>query len=170
MRKTIEILILLLIVTACNDDSNKYPIKQANWESKQIKIDSIEKYIHGKTYLPVYSHIYHHHEHKTFDLTTTVSIRNVSERDSVFLLKANYYNTIGENIRQYIKKPIYLKPLETLEIIIEEQDNEGGSGANFIFDWAMNNDKNPPLFEAVMISTSGQQGLSYTTRGVQVFE
>ncbi|GAB7087526.1 DUF3124 domain-containing protein [Marinifilum fragile] len=170
MRKAIEILILLLIVTACNDDSNKYPIKQANWESKQITMDSNEKYFHGKTYLPVYSHIYHHHEHKTFDLTTTVSIRNVSERDSVFLLKANYYNTIGENIRQYIKKPIYLKPLETLEIIIEEQDNEGGSGANFIFDWAMNNDKNPPLFEAVMISTSGQQGLSYTTRGVQVFE
>lgn len=170
MRKTIEILILLLIVMACSDNSNKYPIKQANWESKEIKIDSIEKYFHGKTYLPVYSHIYHHHEHRTFDLTTTVSIRNVSVSDSVFLLKANYYNTVGENIRQYLKKPIYLKPLETLEIIIEEQDTEGGSGANFIFDWAMNNDKNPPLFEAVMISTSGQQGLSYTTRGVQVFE
>jgi hypothetical protein len=32
------------------------------------------------------------------------------------------------------------------------------------------NDKNPPLFEAVMISTYGQQGLSFTTRGVQIIE
>ena len=60
--------------------------------------------------------------------------------------------------------------METVEIIIEEQDIEGGSGANFVFDWAIKNAKNPPLFEAVMISTYGQQGLSFTTRGVQIFE
>ena len=60
--------------------------------------------------------------------------------------------------------------METLEIIIEEDDTEGGSGANFIFDWAVNNEKNPPLFEAVMISTHGTQGLSFTTRGVQIFK
>jgi len=41
--------------------------------------------------------------------------------------------------------------LETVEIIIEDRDMEGGSGANFVFDWAIENDKNPPLFEAVMI-------------------
>ena len=117
-----------------------------------------------------YSHIYHIHEHRTFDLTITVSIRNISPTDSVYILKADYYNTIGENIRQYIKKPIFLRPLETLEIIIEEQDMEGGSGANFVFDWAKRNDINPPLFEAVMISTYGQQGLSFTTRGLPVFE
>jgi Protein of unknown function (DUF3124) len=32
------------------------------------------------------------------------------------------------------------------------------------------NDMNPPLFEAVMILTYGQQGLSFTTRGLRVFE
>ena len=79
-------------------------------------------------------------------------------------------SAVAENIRQYIRKPIFIKPLETLEIIIEEQDTEGGSGANFIFDWAKTKDKNPPLFEAVMISTYGQQGLSFTTRGVPISE
>jgi hypothetical protein len=110
------------------------------------------------------------HEHQTFDLTSTVSIRNISLSDTVYILTADYYNTIGENIRQYIQKPIYLKPLETLEIIIEEQDFEGGSGANFVFEWAKAKKKNPPLFEAVMISTYGQQGLSFTTRGVEILE
>ena len=94
----------------------------------------------------------------------------MSTTDSVYILNADYYNTRGDNIRKYLKIPIYLKPLETAEIIIAEQDIEGGSGANFVFDWAIKNVKNPPLFEAVMISTSGQQGLSFSTRGVRIIE
>ncbi|MFD1316631.1 DUF3124 domain-containing protein [Namhaeicola litoreus] len=171
MRNIFLLLFIALINISCSKkETDKYPIKQANWKSKEINIENFDDYFTGKTYLPVYSHIYHVHEHRTFDLTITASIRNISSTDSVYILKADYYNTIGENIRQYVKKPIYLKPLETIEIIIEEQDIEGGSGANFVFDWANKNDKNPPLIEAVMISTYGQQGLSFTTRGVPVNE
>jgi hypothetical protein len=171
MTNTLKILLIALIFNACSGkETDKYPIKQENWTSKQTTIENFDNFYQGKTYLPVYSHIYHIHELRTFDLTITVSIRNISLSDSVYILKADYINTIGENIRQYIKKPIYLKPLETIEIIIDEQDMEGGSGANFIFEWAMKNEKNPPLFEAVMISTYGQQGLSFTTRGIPVLE
>lgn len=171
MKNTIKILIIALIISSCVEkETDKYPVQQADWESKQTNIENFDDFIQGSTYLPVYSHIYHIHEHRTFDLTITVSIRNISPIDSVYILKADYFNTIGENIRKYIKTPINLKPLETLEIIIEEQDIEGGSGANFVFDWAKINDKNPPLFEAVMISTYGQQGLSFTTRGVAVLK
>ena len=171
MRNTISLFIIALIFSACNEkETDKYPIQQADWNSKQTNIENFDDFNLGKSYLPVYSHIYHIHEHRTFDLTSTISIRNVSTTDSVYILKADYFNTTGDNIRQYLKKPIYLKPLETLEIIINEQDMEGGSGANFVFDWAIKNAKNPPLFEAVMISTRGQQGLSYITRGIQVFE
>lgn len=171
MKNLFGLLFIALIISACRgNETDKYPIHQADWESKQTNIENFDNFYHGKTYLPVYSHIYHIHEHRTFDLTITVSIRNISLTQSIYIFKADYYNTIGENIRQYIKDPIYLKPLETIEIIIDEQDIEGGSGANFVFDWAKINDKNPPLFEAVMISTYGQQGLSFTTRGVQIVE
>lgn len=171
MRKTFAVLVIVLIINACGKkETDKYPIKQANWVNKKSDIENFDNYINGKTYLPVYSHIYHIYEHRTFDLTITVSIRNISLTDTVYIIKADYFNTIGENIRQYLKNPIYLRPLETIEIIITERDIEGGSGANFVFEWAITNDKNPPLFEAVMISTQGQQGLSYTTRGVQIFE
>jgi len=169
MRKIVHLFIIVLIINACGgQETDKYPTKQANWESKETNIENFDDYFAGKTYLPVYSHIYHIHEHRTFNLTITVSIRNISLTDSVYILKGDYFNTIGENIRQYIKNPIFLSPLETLEIIIEEEDIEGGSGANFVFDWATKNGKNPPLFEAVMISTYGQQGLSFSTRGVQI--
>ncbi|MBN1968288.1 MAG: DUF3124 domain-containing protein [Candidatus Delongbacteria bacterium] len=162
---------IALIISACNEkETDKYLINKADWTSKQTTIENFDNHYQGKTYLPVYSHIYHIHKHRTFDLTITISIRNISLSDSIYILKADYFNTVGENIRQYIKKPIYLSPLETTEIIIEEQDIEGGSGANFVFDWATKDGNNPPLFEAIMISTHGQQGLSFSTRGVVIVE
>jgi hypothetical protein len=170
MKNLISILILVFVLNSCEKETVKHTVKQVDWKSRESEITNFNDFFKGKSYLPVYSHIYHIHEHRTFDLTVTVSIRNVSSTDTVFIKTADYYNTIGENIRQYIKNPIHLMPLETLEIIIEEQDTEGGSGANFVFEWAMKNEKNPPLFEAVMISTNGQQGLSFTTRGLPVFE
>ncbi|WP_430811982.1 MULTISPECIES: DUF3124 domain-containing protein [unclassified Carboxylicivirga] len=171
IQSTYFLLLLALIVNACTGkETDKYPIQQADWESKQTSLDSFDHCTKGQTYLPLYSHIYHIHEHRTFDLTITVSMRNVSPSDTVYILHADYYNTLGENIRQYIDKPIYIKPLETIEIVIEEQDIDGGSGANFVFDWAAADTKNPPLFEAVMISTHGQQGLSFITRGVQIIQ
>lgn len=170
MRNIIKLIFISFVFFSCQRELDKYPVQQADWNNRRIEIINLSDYSHGKTYLPVYSHIYHSSEHRAIDLTATVSIRNVSMIDSIYILKANYYNTVGDNIRQYVKKPIYLRPLETLEIIIAGQDVEGGSGANFVFDWAMKNDKNPPLFEAVMIGTGGQQGLSFTTRGVQIFK
>lgn len=170
MRNISKIAFLLLIIISCQREKEIVPVEKTDWEIRKSEIVNYNDFTLGKTYLPVYSHIYYMQENVSFDLTITISIRNVSMVDSVYILKADYYNTSGDNIRQYLKNPIFLKPMETVEIIIAEQDTEGGSGANFVFDWAINNDKNPPLFEAVMISTYGQQGISYTTRGVQVFE
>jgi hypothetical protein len=170
MKTIFKILFLSIIFFSCQKENTKDPALHSNWEIRKSKITNFDDFIKGTTYLPVYSHIYYIHEHETFDLTITVSIRNVSMTDSIYILKADYYNTIGDNIRKYLKFPICIKPMETAEIIISEQDIEGGSGANFLFDWAIKNEKNPPLFEAVMISTYGQQGLSFVTRGLQVFE
>ena len=58
--------------------------------------------------------------------------------------------------------------MQTIEIVIDENDIEGGTGANFIFDWLATKSTHAPYFEAVMISTSGQQGLSFTTKGVDL--
>jgi len=170
MKNIVQLLFLAMVLLSCESETEKYPALQSDWKSQKSNVTDFSDFVVGKTYLPVYSHIYHIHEHRTFDLTITISIRNVSMTDTIHILKADYYNTIGVKIRKYLKNPIYLKPMETIEIVIPEKDIEGGSGANFVFDWAVKNDKNPPLFEAVMISTDGQQGLSFTTRGVQVFD
>ncbi len=172
MKNILKIIFIIFLFSSCQtvDEEEHKIVKSTDLEGRKTEITDFKNLAHGKSYLPVYSQIYPVYENRSFDLVITVSIRNISITDTIYILKVDYFNTDGENIRQYIKKPIYLKPMETVEIIIAEDDTEGGTGANFVFDWAVKNHKNPPLFEAVMISTYGQQGLSFTTRGVQIFE
>ena len=49
----------------------------------------------------------------------------------------SFFDTKGKRIRSYFEKPIYLSPLETVKIIIDELDTSGGTGANFIFNWSI---------------------------------
>ncbi|MDD4149076.1 MAG: DUF3124 domain-containing protein [Bacteroidales bacterium] len=170
MKNFIKLIFIVVVFSSCQNKEEHKIVKSIDFENRKCEITNFDSLVHGKTYLPVYSHIYHRYEKRTFDLTITISIRNITLNDSIYILKADYFNTNGDNIRQYIQNPICLKPLETVEIVISEEDAEGGSGANFVFDWAVKDDRNQPLFEAVMISTNGQQGLSFLTRGVQIFE
>ena len=122
----------------------------------------------SSTYLSVYSHIYTLTEEKITDLTATISMRNTSMTDTLYVFKAEYFDTNGKSVRNYITQPIFIAPMETAEIVIEQKDNAGGSGANFIFDWKIKAGAPEPLFEAVMISTAGGQGLSFTTQGKRI--
>jgi len=94
MRKIIEIIFISLVFLSCHRSTDKYLVQQPDWENRKSKIINFNHYNQGKTYLPVYSKIYHIHDHKRFDLTITISIRNVSMTDSVYILKADYYNSM----------------------------------------------------------------------------
>lgn len=134
-------------------------------EGLPTKADSLMTF--GSTYLPVYSEIYQQNKNFTFNLTATVSIRNISLKDTIYISKADYYDTHGTLIRNYLENTIYVLPMETIEIVVDEEDKDGGTGANFVFDWSMKKNGLEPFFEAIMISTAGQQGLSFTTRGIR---
>ncbi|MGB0837382.1 MAG: DUF3124 domain-containing protein [Flavobacteriaceae bacterium] len=168
MKHLLTLFVSVLILCSCSNPEKKLKLKPVDWKSRISTRSNLEALETGTTYLPAYSHIYHIHEDRSFPLTVTASIRNISPVDTVYLSKADYHHTGGKVIRQYIDQAIYIKPLETLEIVIQEKDQEGGSGANFIFDWHTKKGGNPPLFEAVMISTYGQQGISFITKGVPV--
>ena len=97
-----------------------------------------------------------------------ISLRNTSDVDTIYLLKAEYFNTQGLSIRTYFDFPIFLSPLETTEIIINHKDEEGGTGANFIFEWKVPKGWPEPLFEGVMSSMQNGQGLSFTTQARRI--
>ena len=164
------VLSLCICVVSCNSKKTKYedPISIIDWSHKEIDLNQKDSLIMGTSYLSVYSQIYSYTEHTSIDLTATVSMRNTSANMKLYLLKADYFDTKGNKIHSYVGKPIEISELETLEIVIAEFDKQGGTGANFIFDWAIEPSSTSPIFEAVMISTYGQQGLSFTTKGHQI--
>ena len=125
--------------------------------------------IHRKIYVPIYSDIYQRSRAESTLLTATLSIRNTSEYDSIFVSRVDYFNTQGQKVKEYLNSPIYLTPMETIDYVIEERDTIGGSGANFILEWH-GKPHLSPIFQAVMIGGLGNKLFSFTTEGKTVPE
>ena len=116
-------------------------------------------------YVPIYSDIYVNSSNTKSLLAATLSIRNTSLRDSIFISLIDYYNTKGDLVRQYLERPIMLKPLESVDYVVEKEDDLGGSGANFILALSSNSANIHPVIQAVMIGNEGNKGFSFTTEG-----
>jgi len=162
--------LFLLLIFSCTEKTKKEvsSINPVNWNNRMANISGTDSLLTGTSYLSVYSEIYSETEHRTHNLTSTISMRNTNLADTIYINKAEYFDTKGNPIRTYFEVPIYIKPMETVEIVIDEKDRSGGTGANFLFDWSIKPNSHEPYFEGVMISTSGQQGLSFTTEGKRV--
>jgi len=162
------LVIISLLLISCEEDYQLSSVNPNNWDKRIVKLSPKDSLETGTTYLSVYSQIYSQTEHRTHNLTVTISMRNTNKKDSVFIQNAEYFHTDGTSIRRYFDKSIFIAPMETIEIIIDELDQEGGTGANFLFDWMIRPGTHEPFFEGVMISTYGQQGLSFTTEGKRI--
>ena len=168
MKTVVSCLLMILMIMACTPSEKSATPKNTDFSNRTANLNTADSLQSGQSYLSVYSQIYSFSENEQHDLTVTVSLRNVSETESVFIGRADYFDTKGEVIKKYLDQTIVIKPMETLEIVIEENDKSGGTGANFLFEWLAPKNCPEPLFEAVMISTKGQQGLSFTTRSQRI--
>ncbi len=120
-------------------------------------------------YVPAYSSIFHDDLKWEFKLSITLSIHNIDLKNKIIFDSIDYYNTSGKLIHRYINKnKIILQPLETYNLGIKETDDRGGIGANFIIKWHAQSKVKKPIIETIMISTRGQQGISFTSRGVTI--
>lgn len=115
-------------------------------------------------YVPAYSHVYHE-DGKPQLLTVTLSVRNTSRQRNIVVNSVRYFDTNGKPIKSYLDKPISLAALETAEFLVERDDHSGGSGANFLVEWHSAQPVSEPIVEAIMIDTSGQQGISFARSG-----
>jgi len=120
-------------------------------------------------YVPAYSHIYSGNSERPFLLTVTLSIRNIDPKHQIKITLVDYYETQGKLLKKLMDKPKTLNPLESLRYVIPEKDKSGGSGANFIVEWKSDKFVNPPIVESIMIGTQAQQGVSFTSRGQEIF-
>lgn len=160
---------LALLLYGCGpEEMTKTRITPNNWETRVADMEGLDSLEYGKSYLSVYSQIYSFSQSRKFNLTGMISLRNTSELDTLYLMKVHYYDTEGNMIRSYFEEPVFLSPMETVEIVINQDDTSGGTGSNFIIEWNVPKGSPLPLFEGVMNSMQGTQGISFTTQAQRI--
>jgi hypothetical protein len=165
-----SIVLLLLLITVCSCKRPNSLISKTDPESApKLLTKEFNFPVEADVYIPIYSDIYCRTRNFKVLLTATLSIRNTSQKDTLYIKEVDYYDSSGNFVRNYLEQPIYLNPMETIDYVIDEDDDTGGSGANFMVTWGASNQL-LPIFQAVMLGSVGQQGITFTTEGTTVNE
>jgi hypothetical protein len=121
----------------------------------------------GQTlYLPVYSHIWHGDttasgERAKTLMSVAVSIRNTDLAKPIRVVSAQYYDTDGKKLRNYVTTPQVVAPMGTLELFVPRSDDTGGSGANFIIVWKADQAASAPLVEGIHANLPAGRAIAF---------
>ncbi len=99
------------------------------------------------------------------DFSVTLSVHNTSETKPLVLKRIAYFDTEGKPVESYLKAPIALKPFATIEVFIPTSDVRGGTGANFVVDWAAAGEIAEPAVEALMVGSVGPGHYAFISQG-----
>jgi len=121
--------------------------------------------ISGAFYVPVYSSVSMSQGKLRADFSVTLSIHNASEARPLVLKRIAYFDTVGKLVESYLKAPIALKPFATIEVFIGTTDVRGGTGANFVVDWAAVGEIAEPAVEALMVGSVGNGHYAFISQG-----
>lgn len=124
-------------------------------------------------YLPIYSHIWHGEVDGKGQPTKTlvsvsVSIRNTDPSKAIRVSSAQYFDTDGKKLREYVPAPKTIGPMGTLELFIPRSDDTGGSGANFVIAWKSDVAVNAPIVEALHANLPSGRSIAFTTSARQI--
>ena len=134
--------------------------------TQEIKLDETLKLVTGQTiYVPIYSEIYHFDKSRTLQLAATLSVRNTDLQHPIIITSVKYYNSDGNLLREHLPNPLRLAPLASTDFVVNQSDQTGGSGANFLVEWVAEVEVYEPIVEALMVSTRSQQGISFISQG-----
>jgi hypothetical protein len=166
MKPLFFLFLILTVLVSCSPNKVEETKHHSNYHFETVNKSAFEKT--EQVYIPIYSDIYYVDSKHTFSLTATLSIRNTSFKDSIYVFTIDYYNSGGEKIRRYNESTLLVKPMESVEFVVENKDDTGGVGANFVVEWGAKSGAQKPFFQGVMIGTTGQQGISFTTEGIVI--
>ena len=124
-------------------------------------------------YLPIYAVIQYGDLDRTgtareLPVSSLVSIHNTDLDRPIRLLAARYFATDGKFLRNLVSAPRVLKPMETVEFLVERRDVGGGSGANFVIQWDAAVPVSPPLVQALHVELQTNRAIVFTTDAVLI--
>ncbi len=157
---------MLVFFAACKsetDEKKHLPSPVYNYANIEDSLLTVKQAV----YVPIYSDIYLMDGSKTQQLSATLSVRNISFKDSIYVTKVNYYGSQGELLKEYTKSTILVKPMSSIEFVVEQAETKGGPGANFVVNWGAVRSANNPLIQAV-INNNSHASVSFVTYGVVI--
>ena len=121
--------------------------------------------VSGAFYVPAYSSVSISHGHARADFSVTLSIHNASEQRPLVIRRVAYFDTGGKQVESYLKAPVALKPFATIEVFVATTDLRGGTGANFVVEWAATGEIAEPVVEALMLGGIGSGHYAFISQG-----
>jgi hypothetical protein len=116
-------------------------------------------------YVPVYSHIYFGDRQQSFNLSVTLSLRNVNLTHPIEITSVRYFDEKGKLVKDFAPMAITIAPLASARFYVKESDISAGSEACFLVRWQASQKVNPPIIEGLMVGASFGQGISFTANG-----
>ena len=127
------------------------------------------KMARGQTvYVPAYSQV--NYGRTLYNLTVTLSIRNIDQSTSIIVTDVAYYDSAGKLLKRFLEKPAHLGANTSAQFLVRETDDKDSSGSSFVITWRADKPVNAPIMESIMIGTRNQQGISFTSRGQVIGE
>ncbi len=124
--------------------------------------------VSGAIYVPVYSSVAMTPGKVQADFSVTLSVHNTSEQRPLIIRRINYYDTAGALVQAYLREPVALKPFATIEVFVPTKDVRGGTGANFVVDWAATGEIAEPVVEALMVGGIGAGHYAFISQGRRI--
>src|SRR5258706_5902704 len=121
--------------------------------------------VSGAFYIPAYSSVSMSQGKTRADFSVTLSIHNASETRPLVLKRLAYFDTGGKMVESYLKAPIALKPLSTVEVFVPTTDVRSRTGANFVVDSAATGEIAEPVVEALMLGGLGSGHYAFISQG-----
>lgn len=160
---TAAMLIILVLLSGCVSRlAEETPVESQG--TSPVSIEDLDIVTGQVIFVPAYSEVFYNNQN-TLDLTITLTIHNTDLEYPIIIKSVHYYDTDGNLVHKYIDQPLQLAPMATHSIVIAGDDKHGGVGANFIVKWVAETGVYEPVVEAIMVSTSGQQGISFMSPG-----
>jgi Protein of unknown function (DUF3124) len=165
MRKAAMLLALLASLTAANAQAEPDTGLQQNFANSLTTMPTQAPTVSGSFYVPVYSSVSMTPGKVRADFSVTLSVHNASESQPLILKRISYFDTSGALVQAYLKEPVALKPFATIEVFVAVNDVRGGTGANFIVDWAATGEIAEPAVEALMVGGIGSGHYAFISQG-----
>ena len=115
-------------------------------------------------YVPAYSQIYSVYsggKDQMINFAVTLSIRNTDLQHPIIVKSVSYYDNDGTLLKEYVDKPFQLSKMASVSFNIQQSDESGGIGANFIVKWGAEEEVYEPCIEAVMLGAHGTHGFAW---------